>query len=318
MRTMRGCVGLALLTGAWLCGESQAVVVELTSGRRVAGWVVQEDAEMIRLSSVGERAEGGAVRRINRDEITRLIYTVDESRLESLTPSEPGGYHAYAEELSVMRIDPEARAMAERLFVIAAHLAPAELGGASMLGLIDLTQDQDESKADGYRAMAYLLDPGLRRVLSRGDAASATNVPAPGDGAARSEAVAWQRFKEALRYFRRGDFERALEGARSDSVRGMFGRVDGLMSFGSFERACLDRIGGLGGASATGLGVNVPMGQLRLMLLIEMSDRPGLLAPKPVGGSDPVEAIGRGVGDWPDVIARGGGKPVKVMDLRLL
>jgi hypothetical protein len=313
---LRGCAGLTLLVVLFCCFDSGAVVVELESGRRVSGWLVGEDAAEIRISTVdvnaasGEAGTGvtvGTVRRLKRDEIVRVIETVDSARLEALSPADPEGYRDYAEELSAMRADVEARVIAERLFVIAADLAPRELGGAAMLGAGDLVLEIDKKKAAGYRAMAYLMDPSLGHVLVEGGAFEDSGEKVVVEN--RSQVVLWQRFKEALRLFRQGEYQRALDIGRDPSVRPMFGRVNGLLSYGVFERICLDWIRDGG---AQGLGVDLPQDQLRLMLLVEMSNRPGGLAPamnkKAVGGE----------GDWSDVIARSGGTPRRVMDLRSL
>lgn len=104
-----------------------------------------------------------------RSEIEDLLHSVSTERLESLSSDNPTQYRDYAEELAEKRRDPEARQAAIRLYLIAAHLDPENLGRGSLLGTIGLARTPVEERK--FRAMAFLLDPDHNRNVLRRPAA---------------------------------------------------------------------------------------------------------------------------------------------------
>ncbi len=151
-----------------MAGECHAVVIFI-KGRDepIRGFLERKSAASVFIDEV--RDDGVRRKRsIPLNMIEDIVYGVDTKRLESLDFSEPEAYRRYAEELAEKRQDPEARAVAIRLYLCAAHLDPEKLGRGSMLGLINLARnDLEESK---FRAMSYLIDPEHdQRVLTRPD-----------------------------------------------------------------------------------------------------------------------------------------------------
>ncbi|PHS11260.1 MAG: hypothetical protein COA78_10135 [Blastopirellula sp.] len=89
-------------------------------------------------------------------EIEDVIVTVSKERLAKLSPANPAAYREYAEELAEKKLDPEARQMGIRLFLLAAYLDPNKLGSSSLLGMTALARTPEEAKK--MRALAFLLD----------------------------------------------------------------------------------------------------------------------------------------------------------------
>jgi hypothetical protein len=115
-------------------------------------------------------------RAIPRSQIEDLIDPVSAERLSNLAPDQPHGYRDYAEELAEKKVDPDARAAAIRLYLIAAHLDPANLAKSSLLGMTALARSPEEERK--FRAMAYLHDPGHDRALLRtAEKVAATEPP---------------------------------------------------------------------------------------------------------------------------------------------
>ncbi|MGY8769228.1 MAG: hypothetical protein ACKVH8_12485 [Pirellulales bacterium] len=108
-------------------------------------------------------------------EIEDLIETVSKERLAKLTPDNPAAYREYAEELAEKKIDPEARKMGIRLFLLAAYLDPNNLGSSSLLGMTALARTPEEEKK--MRALAFLLDKSHDiQILSGIPTTEPTNV----------------------------------------------------------------------------------------------------------------------------------------------
>ena len=75
------------------------------------------------------------VREIKRSDIDDVIFPVSSERLEQLDPGDPKAYRDYAEELAEKCEDPDARATAIRLYVLAAYL------GSDVLALLPYTRE---------------------------------------------------------------------------------------------------------------------------------------------------------------------------------
>lgn len=148
-----------LLIACGLATSARGATVIVAGEREpLRGYVVEQRAAAIVIE-----LEGGRRREIARDQIEELIRPVSEERLAALTPDQPHAYRDYAEELAEKRADPEARDMATRLYVIAAYLAPDELGCGCLLGMASLAKTPERRRL--LRAMAYVLDPAHSRSL---------------------------------------------------------------------------------------------------------------------------------------------------------
>ncbi|MEO8496706.1 MAG: hypothetical protein ABI614_16680 [Planctomycetota bacterium] len=122
----------------------------------IRGFLINENAVSI---EVHEPLPSGKVREhiLPRVAIDDIIRAIEPERLAALNPEAPDGYRSYAEDLAVKTEDPEARAMAIRLYLIAAYLKPDELGRSCLLGMAGLARSPEEERA--FRAMSFSLDP---------------------------------------------------------------------------------------------------------------------------------------------------------------
>ncbi len=130
-----GCL-LLLLPGAVGWSEAGADVVYLASGEIIYGRLESEQPEHVlfrqRLQAPGRYQS----RTLRRDQIRTVVVTVDEARLESLTPGDWQAYLDWAEELAAQQADPEARDLAWRLYLLVARHASSDLQLAGFRGAI--------------------------------------------------------------------------------------------------------------------------------------------------------------------------------------
>ena len=178
---------LLMSLGVWcvfigLPGTAAAVTVLLESGDAVRGLVVRENAVEIVIDEID--VEGKKRRRnISMEDVAGILRPVNKDRLAALKPSQPKEYRLYAEELAEKHADPEARAMAIRLYLIAAYLSPGDLGRPCLLGMASIAASPNEEKR--YRGMAYLLDRGHDPRLLQRRESNAKVADSPNEGVLR-------------------------------------------------------------------------------------------------------------------------------------
>ncbi len=217
-----------------------------------------------------------------------FILTVDRMRLGELNPAEPKDYRDYAEELSEKRQDPEARATAIRLYLIAAHLDGNALGRSSLLGMVNLARSANEEAK--FRAMAYLLDPEHdERVLKRPDPVKSR--PTTLNDKSRLALL------NTLRYLRQGyiaSARRAFEQSETREAISFFGEIITEKEINAAIRPG-----------------RLPQTMLKKFLLIELSLLPnsGDIAPPMVDDR---------TASWLDAIDRDGKAPVPILTLETL
>ncbi len=224
------------------------VVFPKGSDKPIMGFLVSQDGTRV---VVREPQPDGTTRDhlLLRSDVDDILFTVSIERLETLRPDDPRQYRNYAEELAEKRQDPEARAAAIRLYLIAAYLDPANLGRSSMLGMIDLARSEAEEAK--FRAMAYLLDPDHdRRVLKPPSPIQTTRAAA--DDSARSQLL------QALRHLRQGNKLAARRIAQLPAVQSQFDEFQQVISFKEFDDACKS-------------AAELPLDILHKILLVELS-----------------------------------------------
>ena len=200
----------------------------------VRGMIIEENDDGVLLRV--ELPDGGVRERlILRESIDTILRPVDEERLAALDPHQPRAYRDYAEELAEKRIDPEARDTSIRLYLIAAHLAPEELGRSALLGMTPLARNATERRR--FRAMAFLLDPEQNPDLLRpndrsDDAASAV------DSAATPQVTMLLR---ALEMLRRGRHQEANRLVRRAGVSELLEEHADILTLEEFLEACGER-----------------------------------------------------------------------------
>jgi hypothetical protein len=160
--------------------------------------------------------------------------TIDVKRLEALSPAKPKEYRDYAEELAAHQGDPEARYMAQRLFLIAAYLAPKELGSSCMLRMSALASSTAEARK--YRAMAFLLDPGAGPDILK--------VPAPKPAVTGQPDKAQARLigevVTAVHQLRSGQIEQAIESAKRQGMDKVLSLSPDKIDQKTFLKWCAD------------------------------------------------------------------------------
>lgn len=203
---IRRCVWALLLL--WVTGPASAAIVFVKGqSQPLRGFLVQETDSLV---VVREVLPSGATRdhRLQRDQIEDILRTVSAERLAGLSPDDPAEYRHYAEELAIKKEDPEARATAMRLYLIAAWLQPEELARSCLLGMADLARTPDEERS--CRALAFLLDPGHDATLLK---PASPTPPAAIPEADRSA------LRIALRHLRSGRENAARSILERESIR---------------------------------------------------------------------------------------------------
>lgn len=148
-----GCV-LAVLAVAAPCHA--VIVFQKGRDEPIRGYLVEENSLRI---VVNEVLPNGQLRKwdLSQVQVEDIVRAVSADDLAALRSNKPEGYRRYAEDLAAKTEDPDARAVAIRLYVIAAHLSPDELGRSCLLGAAALARSSAEERA--FHAMAFLLDP---------------------------------------------------------------------------------------------------------------------------------------------------------------
>lgn len=282
---------LACLLAGWMTASGRAaIVLPKGDGPPIAGFLVHEDSTKIVLRE--QLADGTFKdREIMRSQIDEVIITVSAGRLESLRPDDPAGYRDYAEELAEKRKDPEARATAVRLYLIAAHLAPEKLGRSCLMGMAALADDPADVRE--YRALAYLLDPAHNpELLKRSDAPSQ-----PARRVAQANAT---ELVDALRLLRQGKY--ALAAQKAEAAEPLFEEHAHSVSYGEFVRTC---------KAAPSEGPSDDL--LRRILHVELT-----LSDPPIPHEKQETPQDAPPADWLQIVTTGGHAPVPSLSLETI
>lgn len=186
-------IGCSAALASW--ADVAATTVILRQGEPLRGFLVSQDARGVTLRVPA--ANGQLQQRfIPAAQIESVLQPVSPEKLASLQPAQPKMYRDYAEELAGKAVDPEARQVSLRLYLIAAWLDPKSLGKSSLLGMTALARSETEQRR--FRAMAYLLDPDHDRSLLKSTAAARS------DAAGKAEAASERLLLRALEELRKG------------------------------------------------------------------------------------------------------------------
>jgi len=218
-----------LLVGLSAVPAGAVIIFPTGGGEPIKGFLVRQSREAVTIRQV---ADDGTVRNrtIPRSQIDDMIVTVSAERLERLHRDRPRDYRDYAEELAEKREDPEARAAAIRLYLIAAYLDPENLGRSSLLGMTGVARSADEQRK--FRAMVYLLDPDHDpRTLRKTDEIHVS----PGNPGEIGSSEALLKVLQRLRHGRKRE---ALALSERGTVKDEFGRFAHLFSHDQFVDAC--------------------------------------------------------------------------------
>ena len=209
---------------------ASAILIETRRGP-VGGFVRNDDGTKLKISVPTPDGEEKVLEYLHAE--IKILHQLDVKRLERLSPDNPKGYRDYAEELAGQKADPEARYVAMRLYLIAAKLAPQELGPSSLLRMSALASTAAEARK--YRAMAFLLDPKADADILKADAVKPAQP-------AQFPARAWDDFTKALRSYRMGQIKLASETAKHEGVDKIFQAAPGEIDLKTFLHWCSDAV----------------------------------------------------------------------------
>ena len=209
---------VALLLMFWSGAPAIADVVVIRSGDEELtyyGLVIETtDAQV-----VFERRHQSRVEQlsIERDKVVRLIKTVDQERLHSLSPDQPTAYRDYAEALIQMKSDPVAQTLAIRLLLIAGHLSEKNHSVESQVllksvlrNLVQIARSDRERMA--FETLAWL--HGVEVALDV-DFSKVSNQALPEE---------WNAILDLVRNLRRGQLPKAAEIMQDAQVQKSFQR----------------------------------------------------------------------------------------------
>lgn len=151
-----------------------AIIIDTGTGK-VAGFVISDDGTNLKISI--RTPDGGEYEKSFERGKIRILHEINVNRLENLSPDKPWRYFQYAEELARHKDDPEARARAKELYLIAANIKKEEFGVKSLRGMSALADTEAEARK--YLAAAFLLDPKADdKMLKAGKLAQAAQISA--------------------------------------------------------------------------------------------------------------------------------------------
>ena len=227
---MRRCrFGIGLAIGLFFSPSPVSAILIDTGAGRVGGFVLNDDGTKLKISIPTPDGQEKVSEYLHA-KIT-IVHQLDVKRLEGLSSDNPKAYRDYAEELARQEADPEARYMAMRLYLIAAHLAPTELGSSSLLRMSALATTPGEARK--YRAMAFLLDPKTDAEILKVEAVK------PAQPAIFSPR-ALEDFTKALQLYRAGQIKLATETAKREGVDKIFSMAPGKINQKTFLQWCAD------------------------------------------------------------------------------
>ncbi len=242
IRSVRHCVAVGCCwLGAAVNTHGDLLWLKET-GQPQSGWVVNQTDELILFRSFA--APDAPAVSFARAQVELVVITIDTERLAQLNPSNWTAYRDYAEELAVQRLDPTARELAIRLYVIAGHGASGDLRESCLTGLIALAND--DPQRERWRLL-HRLESGTNEPESQLN----LNLSAAIEPADRAVAI------DVVRLIRRGEGIAAIELLDDPVVKVRLDRWQHLISTDQLKRlAVLNRL---------------TPDQLRILLRMELS-----------------------------------------------
>jgi hypothetical protein len=222
---------LFFLQAVWNAPCLGVIIFEKGVAEPIKGFLVSQDDLFV---VVDELLADGKIRRrnIRHSSIDRMTNSVATDRLREMQPDQPKLYRDYADELSEKRDDPEARKVAIRLYLLAAHLDPKGHGRSCLLSMASLARSPNEELK--FRAMVYLLDPAHDRGALR--APSFTGPPKVAlDKSERKMLLS------AVRALRNGNRPEALKYTHRSLFQTTFKRYSSTLPWEEFRDAAAQR-----------------------------------------------------------------------------
>ena len=143
---------------ATLLGASPiaADTIFLADGKVIFGRVLETEPESILFNQRLENGQGYRQRKMDRSAIKTMVVNIHPDQLAKVDPREPDSYYAIAEILDPQRLDPEARDLAIRLYLLAAKYGSPAIRDTSLLKLIRLARTPGEQNKFNALANRYV------------------------------------------------------------------------------------------------------------------------------------------------------------------
>jgi hypothetical protein len=214
--------------------EAVADVLRQKDGGVIYGRILAQSAdEIVFLQRVSDAQY--IERRVSTADVESLVRTIDENRLSSLSPERPADYLSYAEELALVRSDPESHALAVRLYLIAARLNTGETRGHCLRGLLGLARNSEERRR--FSELAFRLDSTFP---------SSVLVPPPSEDVQELTESELEELIRAVQGIRRGTPTDALEIIQRGRTQAALKRYAAICSIEQLQRFAGDPPRGLG------------------------------------------------------------------------
>ncbi|MGF1579895.1 MAG: hypothetical protein ACFCD0_11070 [Gemmataceae bacterium] len=222
---------VALLCLVTLPADGQAIVLEVKAGETktfVRGVLVGETKEEIVVKV--DLPDGTTQEKTFQLSDVAVIYKVNRELLKTLTdPKQITRYAQFADQyakLAKKHDDPEAKALATRLYLIAASRSSGTQRSKLLVAMAGVARSAGEARR--IRALAYLSDPQRDQRILASD---------PLQGIRKNE-LPWAEFREALRSMRSGQIQKALEKIKDQGVARCFANIPGFISLQEFHKLC--------------------------------------------------------------------------------
>ena len=197
-----------------------SIIIELGKGQQVHGFLVEENEKELTIKTISSDGKATETKYV-RSKI-KIVHKVDRTKLAGLTPEKPNAYRELADALAKNANDPEARELARRLYLIAAHRTTGKVRRDCLLGMCDVANGSAEARR--IRAVAFMLDPERDpKILKRKP---------------NTSNLAWDDFRIVLRAVRNGKVDGALKVAEKPGVAECFAAVPDFLSIHRFQEMC--------------------------------------------------------------------------------
>lgn len=161
-----------------ICTTSADVVWVKSQPTPLFGQVITNTPEQVQIRLI-ENGQPGKTKSIERSMVEQIVINIDAKRLAGLSPDNPQDYRDYAEELASQTIDPAARELARRLFLISAKIAEdkseTDVCASALSGLISLTDAESERRQ--LEMLQFLVNPEANEPESNSESGRADHSP---------------------------------------------------------------------------------------------------------------------------------------------
>jgi len=211
-----------------ICTTSADVVWVKNQPTPLFGQIVSNTPEQVQIRMIAN-GQPGKIKSIERSKVEQIIINIDAKRLAGLSPDKPLDYRDYGEELASQKIDPAARELARRLFLISAKIAQdrseTEVCASALSGLISLTNAESERRQ--LKMLQFLVNPNAVEPESNPESGPTDNSPSELEN---------DLMLQLVRAIRREDSDLAIKLLSSQSNRQVFRKWIEICTPEEFDR----------------------------------------------------------------------------------